>query len=508
MSSFLASKLLSKTDGVVEGVDGRIPSARAVEEELALVVASSSEDRLETDEGTPMGLSEAPMRDVDLAVPPIPRSLGETGLSRDLLVGLLLKTVQQRGTLSGFGISDALGLPFSLVDDLLMDLQKSGMLEVKDTDGPARSSYSFALTGKGRERAGEEALASRYVGPAPVPFQQYVDWVLRQSVETVRIQRERLEEGLSELVLPDGFLDLLGPAVNSGKSLFLYGDPGNGKTRIAEAIAELFGEAFFVPHAVDLDGHIMVLYDPVFHEALEDPWGEHPPGPTLFRDLPRHDRRFVKVKRPVAVAGAELELSQLDLRYDPFGRTYQAPIQLKANGGVLVIDDLGRQRVRPRDLLNRWIVPLEHRVDYLSLESGKKIAVPFDCLVVFSTNIEPSELVEEAFLRRIHYKIRVSDPDPGQFDEIFSRCCEEEGIVFDPAAPEMVRREFYEPGKAIPRGCHPRDILSHLRDIALFRGMEPDLSLGLLRQACESYFVAMAPREKPAKDPPDKGLTP
>ncbi|MGD8362997.1 MAG: ATP-binding protein [Gemmatimonadota bacterium] len=458
-----------------------------------------------------MGPSEAPGRGLDLAVPPIPRSLGETGLSRDLLVGLLLKTVQQRGTLSGFGISDALGLPFSLVDDLLMDLQKSGMLEVKETDGPARSSYSFALTGKGRERAGEEAQASRYVGPAPVPFQQYVDWVLRQSVETVRIRRELLEEGLSDLVLPDGFLDLLGPAVNSGKSLFLYGDPGNGKTRIAEAVAELFGEAFFVPHAVDLDGHIMVLYDPVFHEALEpleDSSWEHPPGPTLFRDLPRHDRRFVKVKRPVAMAGAELELSQLDLRYDPFGRTYQAPIQLKANGGVLVIDDLGRQRVRPRDLLNRWIVPLEHRVDYLSLESGKKIAVPFDCLVVFSTNIEPWELVEEAFLRRIHYKIRVSDPDPRQFDEIFSRCCEEEGIPFDPAAPEMVRREFYEPGKAIPRGCHPRDILSHLRDIALFRGMEPDLSPGLLRQACESYFVAMAPGEMPEKDPPEKGLTP
>jgi predicted ATPase with chaperone activity len=511
MSSFLASKLLSKTQGAGEGSEERVPSPHAVEEEEAQITASSGEDGLEAGQETPMGPSEAPGRGLDLAVPPIPRSLGETGLSRDLLVGLLLKTVQQRGTLSGFGISDALGLPFSLVDDLLMDLQKSGMLEVKETDGPARSSYSFALTGKGRERAGEEAQASRYVGPAPVPFQQYVDWVLRQSVETVRIRRELLEEGLSDLVLPDGFLDLLGPAVNSGKSLFLYGDPGNGKTRIAEAVAELFGEAFFVPHAVDLDGHIMVLYDPVFHEALEpleDSSWEHPPGPTLFRDLPRHDRRFVKVKRPVAMAGAELELSQLDLRYDPFGRTYQAPIQLKANGGVLVIDDLGRQRVRPRDLLNRWIVPLEHRVDYLSLESGKKIAVPFDCLVVFSTNIEPWELVEEAFLRRIHYKIRVSDPDPRQFDEIFSRCCEEEGIPFDPAAPEMVRREFYEPGKAIPRGCHPRDILSHLRDIALFRGMEPDLSPGLLRQACESYFVAMAPGEMPAKDPPEKGLTP
>jgi hypothetical protein len=279
--------------------------------------------------------------------------------------------------------------------------------------------------------------------------------------------------------------------VNSGKSLFLYGDPGNGKTRIAEAVAGMFGEAFFVPHAVDLDGHIMALYDPVFHEALDLQPQEPSPGPALFRDLPTHDRRFVRVKRPVAVAGAELELSQLDLRYDPFTRAYQAPIQLKANGGVLVIDDLGRQRVRPRDLLNRWIVPLEHRLDYLSLESGKKIAVPFDCLVVFSTNIEPHELVEEAFLRRIHYKIRVSDPTPAQYDQIFADCCRSHGIPFDPGAPELVRREYYEPGRVVPRGCHPRDILDHLRDIAVFQGLEPTLSPGLIRQACESYFVDM-----------------
>jgi len=438
-------------------------------------------------------------------VPPPLTRLEETGLSRDLLVGLLVKTVQQRGSITGFGIADSLALPFGLVDDLLIELQGTGVLEVKETDGPARSSYRFGLTGKGRERAVEELTSSRYVGPAPVPFRQYVDWVLKQSVETVRIQRKSLEEGLSELVLPEGFLDLLGPAVNSGKSLFLYGDPGNGKTRIAEAVAALFGEAFFVPHAVDLDGHIMVLYDPVFHEALDHEVQETPSGPSLFRDLPTHDRRFVRVKRPVAVAGAELELSQLDLRYDPFTRTYQAPIQLKANGGVLVIDDLGRQRVRPRDLLNRWIVPLEHRVDYLGLESGKKIAVPFDCLVVFSTNIEPHELVEEAFLRRIHYKIHVPDPTPEEYDQIFSDCCEGHGLLFDPGAPEMVRREFYESGRAVPRGCHPRDILDHLRDIAIFQGAEPSLSPELIRQACESYFVPMEPAGGAGEKPKDEG---
>jgi predicted ATPase with chaperone activity len=241
---------------------------------------------------------------------------------------------------------------------------------------------------------------------------------------------------------------------------------------------------------VDLDGHVMVLYDPVFHDAVEDDSGGQNGGPELFRVVPKHDRRFAKVRRPVAVAGAELDLSQLELRYDHFSRTYQAPIQLKANGGVLVIDDLGRQRVRPRDLLNRWIVPLEHGVDYLSLESGKKIAVPFDCLVVFSTNIEPRDLAEEAFLRRIHYKIHVPDPTPQHYDEIFSRCCDSYGILFDPEAPALIRREYYGPGRVVARGCHPRDILCHLRDIAAFQGADPELSPTLLRQACDSYFLA------------------
>jgi hypothetical protein len=505
MSTFPATKLLSRAFQGKEEKEKRAPLA-SEEEERVGTVSQGPVDSAQGAAGVPAshladGVPEGDAVDStspapkhrEGPTPSPPRSLEETGLSREALMGLLVKTLHHRGSLSGFGISDALALPFGLVDDLLLELQGGGILEVKGAEGPTRSSYRFALTGKGRERAADELTASRYVGPAPVPFNQYVEWIRRQSVENVRIQREHLEVGLRELVLPEGFLDLLGPAVNSGKSLFLYGDPGNGKTRIAEAVAGLFGEAFYVPHAVDLDGHIMVLYDPVFHEALDDDGGDGPTGPQLFRELPKHDRRFVRVKRPVAVAGAELELSQLDLRYDPFSRTYQAPIQLKANGGVLVIDDLGRQRVRPRDLLNRWIVPLEHRLDYLSLESGKKISVPFDCLVVFSTNIEPRDLVEEAFLRRIHYKIRVPDPTPDLYDQIFSGCCESQGIPFDPAAPELIRAEYYETGKAVPRGCHPRDILGHLRDAAIFSGAETNLSPPLLRQACESYFVAMGP---------------
>jgi predicted ATPase with chaperone activity len=433
---------------------------------------------------------ERPTAADPMAYPPAITSLEETGLSKELLSGLLLKTLHQREGLTGFEIADAVALPFVVADELLVDLQYKRLVEVRETEGPSRSSYRFALTSAGHVRALEELSANRYVGPAPVPLEQYLESVARQSVSSVRIARERLEAALSELVLPDGFLDVLGPAVNSGKSLFLYGDPGNGKTRIAEAVAESFGDAFFVPFAVELDGLTMVLFDPAHHEVIEESAPSRS-GPSLVREISEHDRRFILVRRPVVVAGGELDLDQLDLRYDPYTRTYQAPIHLKANGGVMVIDDLGRQRVPPRELLNRWIVPLEHRVDHLSLHSGKKITVPFDCLVIFSTNIEPSELVEEAFLRRIHYKIHVGDPDPDQFDRIFAMCCSLRGIDYDAEAPELIRREYYDEGRAIPRGCHPRDIVDHICDIAAFQNSEPKLSPELLRRACESYFVSV-----------------
>jgi predicted ATPase with chaperone activity len=422
--------------------------------------------------------------------PPAITSLEETGLSREALSALLVKTLHQRGGMSGFELADAMALPFTIADELLVDLQYNRLLEVRDTDGPARSSYRFALTNAGHVRAVEELSANRYVGPAPVPLSQYLESVERQSVASVRIEPERLAAALSDLVLPEGFFKALGPAVNSGKSLFLYGDPGNGKTRIAQAVADAFGDAFFVPYAVELDGLVMVLFDPVHHELLDLP-ASAAVGPSLVRDIVEHDRRFALVRRPVVMAGGELDLTQLDLRYDPFTRTYQAPIHLKANGGVMVIDDLGRQRVPPRELLNRWIVPLEHRVDHLSLHSGKKITVPFDCLVVFSTNIEPAELVEEAFLRRIHYKIHVPDPEPDEYDRIFAACCALHAIEYDPAGPDLIRREYYETGRARPRGCHPRDILDHVRDIAIFEGSTPELSPELIRRACESYFVPM-----------------
>jgi predicted ATPase with chaperone activity len=422
--------------------------------------------------------------------PPSPRSLEETGLPRDTLVALILKHLYQFGTMSGFEVAEAVALPFHLVDELLVDLQQVRHAEVRETEGPTRSSYRFGITNMGRARALEELSVNRYVGPAPVPLAKYLEAVDQQSVSDLRIDRERLMQGLDDLILPDEMLDLLGPAINSGKSMFLYGEPGNGKTRIAEAVAGTFGEAFFVPFAVDLDGYVMTLFDPVHHEPIR-PAMDAPRESSLVRDVAQHDRRFALVRRPVVQAGGELDLEQLELQYDPFTRTYQAPIHLKANGGVLVIDDLGRQRMPPRELLNRWIVPLERRVDHLSLHTGKKVTVPFECLVVFATNIEPAELVEEAFLRRIHYKIHVPDPDPDQYDRIFQAYCDRCGIEYDPAAPALIRQEYYATGRAHPRGCHPRDILDHVRDIAVFNGEPPVLSPHLLRRACDSYFVSV-----------------
>lgn len=284
-------------------------------------------------------------------------------------------------------------------------------MEVRGTAGHGRGGYLFDLTTAGRERAQEALASSHYAGPAPIPLELYREWVERQTIRNVHVTEERIREGFSRMVISEGTLDLLGPGINSAKSLFLYGDAGNGKTMIAESIAGMLGGAVYVPYAILVAGQIVVVHDPVYHKPSRES-GESAADPSdLLRWLTRgdddHDRRFARVERPVVVVGGELTLDQLDLQYDFHAKMYQAPFQVKANGGVLIVDDFGRQRMPPRDLLNRWIVPLEKRLDYLSLHTGNKFPVPFDCLIIFATNLDPTGLVEEAFLRRIHYKIQI-----------------------------------------------------------------------------------------------------
>ena len=427
-----------------------------------------------------------------VAVPPTPEKLADTGLSADAVRDLLLKVLYVQGSRSGQYLADFLRLPFPLVDEELLTLQHRRFIEVRGTTAPHRGSYLFDLGEEGRNRAREALDASQYVGPVPVPLSQYRSWIHAQSIRLAHVTQESLRSGFSHLVLNQSIFDILGPAVNSSKSIFLYGHPGNGKTAIAEAISQMLGGVLYLPYAVDVDGQVMLVYDPVHHEEIETK-DEVVGIESLWRSGPSYDRRYARVKRPVVLTGGELTLDQLDLRYDPFTKLYQAPFQVKANGGVLIVDDFGRQRVPPRDLLNRWIVPLEKRIDYLTLHTGGKFPVPFDCLLIFATNLDPAELVEEAFLRRIHYKIPVVDPTRAQYEEIFRGQCRSEGLSYDPDAVAYLYAEFYDKRGIPPRGCHPRDLIAHVGDIAKYREITPQLTPELVDAACRSYFLMSGP---------------
>lgn len=425
-------------------------------------------------------------------MPPVPQTVRDTGLTEESIIDLLLKILYVQGARTGQQLMDTIKLPFGLVDEQLLTMQQRRSIEVRGTRGHSRGGYVFDLAVAGRERAKEALESSQYVGAAPIPLKHYRDWVAKQTIRNVHVTRSDVEEGFGHIVMEDEMRDMLGPAINSARSLFLYGHPGNGKTMIADGIAALLGGGIFVPYAVDIDGQVMVVEDPVYHEEI--PFEGAPPadaseGPEWLAETHGYDRRFAFVKRPVVITGGELTLEQLDLQYDRYAKMYQAPFQVKANGGVLIIDDFGRQRVPPRDLLNRWIVPLEKRIDFLTLHTGVKFSLPFDCLLVFSTNLNPEELAEEAFWRRIHYKVYVDSPDRPRYEEIFRRCCDERGIPYDPRGLEYIYRRFYQQDAIPPRGCHPRDLLDHLIDTARFMEIEPELNKDLLDRACHSYFL-------------------
>lgn len=459
-------------------------------------------------------------------IPRPPETLEEAGLPRELVVGLAIKTLHQRGSATGFELSNMLALPFPLLDELMEQLQEWRLIQVTATRGPTRGEYLFSLTGEGRQRAAEELALSRYVGPAPISFDDFCTWIEVQTIAGARIPAAELQRALEGVILPDSVLDRIGPAINSGRSLFLYGDSGNGKTLLARRLARAFGHRYYVPHSVLVDGNIMIVYDPIAHGTVADEPMTPPFSETgdeaayaslngarvgngssaavlheILRPVSKHDRRFVEVRRPVVITGGELTLEQLDLQWDRTGGMYQAPPQLKAAGGVLVVDDLGRQRVEVHELLNRWGVPLENRQDHLTLTSGRKLVVPFDCFVIFSTNLQPAQLADDAFMRRIHYKIEVPDPDRAEYEEIFRSCCAERGIAYQPAAVDYLFETVYRSGTVAPRRCHPRDVLDHVRDLADYRGVPATLDRALLEPACRSYFLLSD--GGPALSPPD-----
>ncbi len=431
---------------------------------------------------------------------PAPQTLADTGLSLMQLCNLVLKQLYLQGSALGIDISRSAHLPFSIIDEALIFLKEEKCIQVTSGNMIGRSSYRFNLTELGRIRSREAFEQCRYVGPAPVTLDAYVQQCRLQTVKGVDCTPEKLQTAFSDLIIREGLLDELGPAVCSGRSIFIYGPPGNGKTLIAKGLGKFLhqqGGEIYIPYALQMENSIITLFDPTIHQATDDEMLQErnrtdaknsnrvPEMKEWVKEEP--DFRWRRIRRPVVITGGELTLDMLDLRYNKTSNFYTAPLHLKANGGVFLIDDFGRQLVSPKDLLNRWIMPLEDRIDYLTLATGKKFAVPFEQLIIFSTNLDPKDLVDEAFLRRIRHKIPINAPSREVFAEISELCCQQRDIAYDPFFVDYLYDNYYNQGK-VPRSSDPRDLLEILLSICRFKGQEPFLSSQLITEAAQRFF--------------------
>ncbi|MEL7500420.1 MAG: AAA family ATPase [Planctomycetota bacterium] len=411
-----------------------------------------------------------------------PKSLHESRVSISMIEELICKFLLARGESSIRGISNQIGMPFQIVEDAVVRLKQEQVLGYIDAQ---MNDYICKLTEVGRERGKRYSEYCSYFGAAPVCFADYVESVNKQTINDQSPSLEDLERAFSDLLIDPQMMRKLGPAVNSGRGMFLFGYPGNGKTSIAERITAAFGPYVWIPRAISMDRDIVRVFDPMSH--IEAPVEE---GEGLLSNL-NFDRRWVRIQRPTIVVGGELTMDQLEIQYNPQTGISEAPVQMKSNTGLLLIDDFGRQRMTVDELLNRWIVPLEKRYDFLNTSNGKKIQVPFDQLVVFSTNLEPKDLVDDAFLRRIPYKIEVADPSVENFVKLFKIMC---GIYKFEWRPELIQwliETHYIPTNRPLRNCHPRDLLLQVTNFCKFLKRPKELTQESLDFACENYFSIM-----------------
>lgn len=425
--------------------------------------------------------------------PAEPRTIEETGLNDSLIESLVCQVLQLSGTASGRRIAERTGLPFAIIEQMLGTLRTRQI--VVHARPAAFNDYYYSLTENGRARAQQLQKSFTYSGPAPVPLAEYLVSVEAQGKNFSPIRRQHLVEALKHITYEESWLDFIGPAINSGRGIFLYGAPGNGKTTLAKCLTAAQGQSVWIPHAVIDDGMIIKLFDQSVHEKINSQ------RDSVLVEAASYDQRWIRIKRPTVVVGGELTMDNLEIRHDPRSNTCEAPLQMKSNCGCLLIDDFGRQRIAPSELLNRWIVPLENRIDYLTLPTGKKICVPFEQTILFSTNLQPEALVDEAFMRRVPFKIEIGDPSENEFRTLMRRTCEELGFQWRPRAFDYLVHKHYRSAGRPFRRCHSRDLIHQIKAFCAYTGGPLELREEYLDLACRNYFGSST-ASLPANNPP------
>jgi energy-coupling factor transporter ATP-binding protein EcfA2 len=410
--------------------------------------------------------------------PKEPADLKQTGLELSFIADLVMKHILFKGEFTLNDISERIKLPVLVLDAAIDTLRRDKFIEVKGATQYAKVTYKFNITEQGKKRASELIDICRYVGPAPVPLGEYKRMAEFQCIKHMVITEGSVKEAFSNLIIREELLKRLGPAVSSGKAIFLYGPPGNGKTTIAETIGRLLPGTVYIPYSIIVGGEIISVFDPSNHILVEPEKAEG-----------KVDQRWALIKRPVVMTGGELSLRMLDLEFNPVSNFYVAPLQMKANNGLFIVDDFGRQQIPPQDLLNRWIVPLERRIDFMTLHTGMKFDIPFDQLTIFATNIEPKKLVDEAFLRRIRYKIEIGYPTGQEYEAIFRMVCDSNGIEFNNEVFDYLINNYYNRLGINFNACHPRDLMDHIVDNAHYYSHAPQHRKEDIDIAWKNYFV-------------------